>query len=73
MRTWGLGDMTNLKKNNKKDILNSGSEGWRWAAVKFAKLVTCGDQEEDFGEHSLSYTLTLNDVKAKYFSERARD
>ena len=36
MRTWGLGDMTNLK-NNKKDILNSGSEGWRWAAVKFAK------------------------------------
>ena len=53
MRTWGLGDMTNLK-NNKKDILNSGSEGWRWAAVKFAKLVTSGDQEEDFGEHSLS-------------------
>ena len=72
MRTWGLGDMTNLK-NNKKDILNSGSEGWRWVAVKFAKLVTSGDQEEDFGEHSLSYTLTLNDVEAKYFSERARD
>ena len=64
--------MTNLK-NNKKDILNSGSEGWRWAAVKFAKLVTSGDKEEDFGEHSLSYTLTLNDVEAKYFSERARD
>ena len=63
--------MTNLK--NKKDILNSGSEGWRCAAVKFAKLVTSGDQEEDFGEHSLSYTLTLNEVEAKYFSERARD
>ena len=72
MRTWGLGDMTNLK-NNKKDILNSGSEGWRCAAVKFAKLVTSGDQEEDFGEHSLSYTLTLNEVEAKYVSERARD
>ena len=67
MRTWGLGDMTNLK-NNKKDILNSGSEGWRWAAVKFAKLVTSGDQEEDFGENSLSYTLTLNEVEAQYFS-----
>ena len=53
MRTWGLGDMTNLK-NNKKDILNSGSERWRCAVVKFAKLVTSGDQEEDFGEHSLS-------------------
>ena len=53
MRTWGLGDMTNLK-NNKKDILKSGSEGRRCAAVKFAKLVTSGDQEEDFGEHSLS-------------------
>ena len=72
MRTWGLGDMTNLK-NNKKDILNSGSERWRCAVVKFAKLVTSGDQEEDFGEHSLSYTLTFNDVEAKYFSERARD
>ena len=72
MRTWGLGDMTNLK-NNKKDILNSGSERWRCAVVKFAKLVTSGDQEEDFGEHSLSYTPTLNDVEAKYFSERARD
>ena len=36
-------------------------------------LVTSGDQEEDFGEHSLSYTLTLNEVEAKYFSERARD
>ena len=72
MRTWGLGDMTNLK-NNKKDILNSGSEGRRCAVVKFAKLVTSGDQEEDFGEHSLSYTLTLNDVEAQYFSERARD
>ena len=33
--------------------------------VKFAKLVTTGDQEEEFGEHSLSYTLTLNDVEAK--------
>ena len=64
--------MTNLK-NNKKDVLNSGSEGWRWAAVKFAKLVTSGDQEEDFGENSLSYTLTLNQVEAQYFSERARD
>ena len=72
MRTWGLGDMTNLK-NNKKDILNSGSEGWRCAALKFAKLVTSVDQEEDFREQSLSYTLTLNDVEAKYFSERARD
>ena len=72
MRTWGLGDMTNLK-NNEKDILNSGSEGWRCAALKFAKLVTSGDQKEDFGEQSLSYTLTLNDVEAKYFSERARD
>ena len=72
MRTSGLGDMTNLK-NNKKDILKSGSEGRRCAAVKFAKLVTSGDQEEDFGEHSLSYTLTLNEVEAKYFSERARD
>ena len=72
MRTWGLGDMTNLK-NNEKDILNSGSEGWRCAALKFAKLVTSGDQEEDFREQSLSYTLTLNDVEAKYFSERARD
>ena len=72
MRTWGLGDATNLK-NNKKDILNSGSEGLRCAAVKFAKFVMSGDQEEDFGEHSLSYTLTLNDVEAKYFSERARD
>ena len=71
MRTSGLGDMTNLK--NKKDILKSGSEGRRCAAVKFAKLVTSGDQEEDFGEHSLSYTLTLNEVKAKYFSERAHD
>ena len=67
MRTWGLGDMTNLK-NNKKDILNSGSEGWRWTVVKFAKLVTSGDQEEDFGENSLSYTLTLNEVEAQYFS-----
>ena len=47
MRTWGLGDMTNLKKNNKKDILNSGSEGRRCAAVKFAKLVTSGHQEEE--------------------------
>ena len=73
MRTWGLGDMTNLKKNNKKDILNSGSEGWRWAAVNFAKLVTSGDQEEDFGENRLSYTLTLNEVEAQYFSEGARD
>ena len=72
MRIWGLGDMTNLK-NNEKDILHSGSEGWRCAALKFAKLVTSGDQEEDFGEHSLSYTLTLSDVEAKYFSERARD
>ena len=72
MGIWGLGDMTNLK-NNKKVILNSGSERWRCAVVKFAKLVTSGDQEEDFGEHSLSYTLTLNDVEAKYFSERARD
>ena len=36
MRTWGLGDMTNLK-NNKKDILNSGSEGRRLAAVKIRK------------------------------------
>ena len=68
MRTWCLGDMTNLK-NNKKDILNAGSEGRRCAAVKFAKLVTSGDQEEDLGQHSLSYTITLNDVKAKYFSE----
>ena len=34
MRTWGLGDMTNLR-NNKKDILNSGSEGRRCDAVKF--------------------------------------
>ena len=41
--------------------------------VKFAKLVTCGDQEEDFGEHRLSYTLTLNEVEAQYFSEGARD
>ena len=72
MGIWGLGDMTNLK-NNKKVILNSGSERWRCAVVKFAKLVTSGDQEEDFGEHSLSYTLTLSDVEAKYFSERARD
>ena len=32
-----------------------------------------GDQEEDFVEHSLSYTLTLNEVEAKYFVERARD
>ena len=72
MRTRGLGDMTNLK-NNKKDILNSGSEGWRCAAVKFAKLVTSRNQEEDFGEHSLSYALTLSDVEAKYFSERAGD
>ena len=64
--------MTNLK-NNRKDIRNSGSEGRRCAGVKFAKLVTSGDQEEDFGEHSLSYTLTLNEVKPKYFSERARD
>ena len=71
MRTSGLGDMTNLK--NKKDILKSGSERRRCAAVKFAKLVTSGDQEEDFGEHSLSYTLTLNEVEAKYFSERAHD
>ena len=67
MRTWGLGDMTNLKKNN-KDILNSGSEERRCAVVKFAKLVTSGDQVEDFGEQSLFYTLTLNDVEAKYFS-----
>ena len=68
MRTWCIGDMTNFK-NNKKDILNAGSEGRRCAAVKFAKLVTSGDQEEDLGQHSLSYTITLNDVKAKYFSE----
>ena len=46
MRTWGLGDITNLK-HNKKDILNSGSEGRRCAAVKFAKLVTSGHQEEE--------------------------
>ena len=72
MRTSGLGDVTNLK-NNEKDILKSGSEGRRCAAVKFAKLVTSRDQEEDFGEHSLSYTLTLNEVEAKYFSERAHD
>ena len=71
MRTSGLGDMTNLK--NKKDILKSGSEGRRCAAVKFAKLVTSGDQEEDFGKPSLSYTLALNEVEAKYFSERAHD
>ena len=54
MRTSGLGDMTNLK-NNKKDILKSGSEGRRCAAVKFAKLVTSGDQEEDFGEQLVVY------------------
>ena len=45
MRTWGLGDMTDLKNN--KDILNSGSEERRCAVVKFAKLVTSGDQEKD--------------------------
>ena len=52
-------------------IKKEAEEGRR--RVKFAKLVTSGDQEEDFGEHSLSYTLTLNEVEAKYFSERARD
>ena len=41
--------------------------------VKFAKLVKAGDQEEDFKECSLSYTLTLNEVEAKYFPGRARD
>ena len=33
------------------------------------RLETVGDQEEDFGEHSLLYTLTLNDVEDKYFSD----
>ena len=56
VRTWGLGEMANFK-NNKKDILNSESEGRRCAVVKFAKLVTSGDQEDDFGEHSLSFPL----------------
>ena len=49
-----------------KLIIREAEEGRR--RVKFAKLVTSGDQEEDFGEHSLFYTLTLNDVEAKYFS-----
>ena len=52
-------------------IKKEAEEGRR--RVKFAKLVTSGDEEEDFGEHSLSYTLTVNEVEAKYFSERARD
>ena len=37
------------------------------------KLIKAGDQEEDFEEYSLSYTLTLNKVEAKYFSGRGRD
>ena len=69
--TWGLGDVTNLK--NKKDVCRSGSEGRRCTVVKFAKLVMSGDQEEDFGEHRLCYTLTLIDVEAKYCSGQARD
>ena len=56
MKTWGSGNMANFK-NNKKDILNSGNEGRRCAVVQFAKLVTSGDQEEDFEEHSLSFPL----------------
>ena len=36
-------------------------------------LVKAGDQEEDFEEYSLSYTLTLNKVEAKYFSARGRN
>ena len=57
------------KKGNQKTTIKKEAEKGR---VKFAKLVTSGDQEEDFGEHSLSYTLTLNEVETKYFSERAR-
>ena len=72
MRTWGLGDMSNLK-NNKKRYSTLKVKDRGFAAVKFAKLFTSRDQEEAFGEHSLSYTLTLNDVEAKYFPERARD
>ena len=52
---------------NKLLIKKAAEEGRR--RVKFAELVTSGDQEEDFGEHSLSYTLTFNEVEAKYFSE----
>ena len=40
--------------------------------VKFAKPVKTGDQEEDFEEHSLSYSLILYEVEAKYFSGLAR-
>ena len=65
---WGEKKGTQSKKTT---IKKEAEEGRR--RVKFAKLVTSGDQEEDFGEHSLSYTLTLNEVETKYFSERARD
>ena len=41
--------------------------------IEFAKLVKAGGQEEDFEEYSLFYTLTLNEVEARYFSGRARD
>ena len=47
--------------------------GKRGGGSNSQRLFTSGDQEEDFGEHSLSYTLTLNEVEAKYFSGRARD
>ena len=35
--------------------------------VKFAKLVKTGDQEEDFEEHSLSYTLTYRKSRLSTF------
>ena len=43
---------------NKQNTVKKEAEEGR-TRVKFAKLVTSGDQEEDFREHSLSYTLTL--------------
>ena len=51
--------------------MKEAEEGRR--RVEFAKLVKAGDQEEDFEEYSLSYTLTLNKVEAKCFSGRGRD